>query len=133
MRWPRLAVVLGILGVLGWGAWQLRESGPGAVPYLPGCYFRKVTGLDCPGCGMTRGMSAALNGRFGQALALNPLGMILLPLALIGLAPEVYNWTVKRPIAWRLRLGRKVTWAIVVAVFAFWVLRNTPWWPLPRG
>jgi hypothetical protein len=82
---------------------------------------------------MTRGTAAALNGRLWEAFAYNPVGMILLPLAIAGLAPQVYNWVAKRPVAWRLRLRPKVTWLIVWVIAAFWILRNTPLWPLTRA
>lgn len=135
MRWHRLALVLGILAILVWGAWQLRVHGPGGVPFLPGCHFRRWTGLDCPGCGMTRATSAALNGRFQDAFFLNPLGMLLLPVALIGLMPEIWNWvsTPKNRVSWHLRPGFWTTRLIVVAIFAFWLCRNLPWWPLRQG
>lgn len=131
MHWRRLAIVLVCLTVIGWGAWQLRAHGPGGVPFLPGCLFRRLTGLDCPGCGMTRAAAASLNGRWVEAFALNPLGMVLLPLAMIGLLPETFNWVSKKPLAWRLRPGILTTYVIVGSIFAFWILRNLPWWPQP--
>ncbi|TDU81208.1 uncharacterized protein DUF2752 [Prosthecobacter fusiformis] len=133
MHWHRLALVAGLVTILVWGAWQLREHGPGGVPFLPGCHFRRWTGLDCPGCGMTRATAASLNGRFLEAFALNPLGMILLPLALVGLLPETYNWVSKKPIRWQLRPGIKTTRLIVISIFVFWFVRNLPWWPLRAG
>ena len=129
MRWSRLALVCGGALILLWLAWQLREKGP-AVSFLPGCQFRRLTGLQCPGCGMTRATYAALNGHLGHAFSLNPLGMILLPTTLIGLLPELLNWVRKTPVTWRLRPGPAITRLIVVCLLTFWILRNTPWWLL---
>ena len=36
------------------------------------CMFHNLTGLDCPGCGMTRAAYALLHGRFMQAVKYNP-------------------------------------------------------------
>ena len=130
MHWYRFAFLMAILAMLGWGAWLLRTEGPGGVPFLQGCQIRRWTGLSCPGCGMTRAASAAMNGHFLEALRLNPLGMILLPLALVGLLPELAAWVSKKPVPWRLRPGLWVTRAIVVAIVVFTVLRNLPGWPL---
>lgn len=130
MRWFRLALVCSCGLALSWAAWQLREKGPGAASFLPGCQFRRLTGLQCPGCGMTHATYAILHGHFARAFALNPVGVILLPLALVGLTPGVLSWVSKRPVAWRLKPGLFMTRLIAVVVLAFWVLRNTPWWPV---
>ena len=36
------------------------------------CMFHNLTGLDCPGCGMTRAAHALLHGRLYQAFRFNP-------------------------------------------------------------
>ena len=130
MHWGRLAIVATGIIVLGCMAWQLREHGPGGVPILPGCHFRKWTGLDCPGCGMTRAAAAALNGHVVEAFKFNPLGIILLPIAVIGLMPGIFNWVARKPVAWRLRPSPIVTWLILSSIILFWIVRNQPWWPL---
>lgn len=38
-----------------------------------GCVFRFVTGVPCPGCGMTRAWLAALRGDLAAAVAYHPL------------------------------------------------------------
>lgn len=83
--WLALAMA-GLLGV----AWALRETG--GAGWMPGCYLRKLTGLECPGCGMTRAAVASLHGEFGRAFSLNPVGMVLLPMAMVGLGIEVLGW-----------------------------------------
>jgi len=47
-----------------------------ALPTL--CPFRWVTGLPCPGCGLTRSVVAAAHGDVGQALVFHPLGLAVL-------------------------------------------------------
>ena len=39
---------------------------------------RTRTGLYCPGCGSTRALYALLHGRPGEALAMNPLLLVVL-------------------------------------------------------
>ena len=41
--------------------------------FYPRCVFKASTGLDCPGCGLTRASHAVLHGRFADAWRLNPL------------------------------------------------------------
>jgi len=50
------------------------------LPLLPGaagiaCPLRSLTGIPCPLCGMTRSVTAAVHGRWADALALNPAGV----------------------------------------------------------
>ena len=53
------------------------------------CLFRETTGLPCPGCGMTRAMSALCRGHLHDSLALHPfapgiaLAAVLLLLATV--------------------------------------------------
>ncbi|MFA6566892.1 MAG: DUF2752 domain-containing protein [Victivallales bacterium] len=49
-----------------------------AGKYL-GCYFRKITGLDCPGCGLTRGFIALCHGNFAEAFRVNALTYLVAP------------------------------------------------------
>ena len=55
------------------------------------CPFRRVTGLPCPSCGLTRSWVAAADLRLGESLAYHPLGAAtLLGAAAMALAgPEV--------------------------------------------
>lgn len=110
-------------------AFYLYRNGPSAS-MLPGCLFHRMTGLDCPGCGMTRAAHAVLHGRFAEAFRFNPLGMLLFPAALLGLGLEVAGWVRGRPLPVRFRIGGNWAWAVFGLLMAFWVLRNIPVWPL---
>lgn len=122
-----LWVALLVLGLAS-AAFHLRQNGAEAS-FLPPCVLYQATSLHCAGCGMTRATHAALNGRFTEAFSHNPLGIILLPIALFAIALEVIAWVRGRPGGPRLRLGRRGLWALVVLILAYWVLRNIPYWP----
>ncbi len=47
-----------------------------------GCMFRRITGVPCPGCGMTRACFAAMRFDFKQAFYYHPLWILPAPLAL---------------------------------------------------
>ena len=110
-------------------AFALYQQGPDAAVWLPGCTFHKFTGLNCPGCGMTRAAYATLHGRIGDAFRMNPVGMILLPLASIGLGIEVLGWVRGKPLPFRLKIGARGAWVIVWVLIGFCILRNIPIWP----
>jgi hypothetical protein len=89
------------------------------------CPFHGLTGLWCPGCGLTRATHQLLNGNLVGALSRNLLLPIMLALAL-------WAWA-----AWALRsTGRptrgldvipNVAWVVFgVGALAFAVVRNLP-------
>jgi hypothetical protein len=109
-------------------AFALYQSGPSAS-WMPGCLFHRMTGLNCPGCGMTRAAYAVLHGNFGEAFRLNPMGMVLLPAALLGLGLELAGWMRGKPLPFRFRIGGRWAWGVLGMVLVFWVIRNIPEWP----
>ena len=68
----------GSLGVLLLAA-HLPSDGVG----IPVCFFRAMTGLPCPGCGLTRAFSSLLQGRAEAAFAYHPFVFVLLPLSVM--------------------------------------------------
>lgn len=86
--------------------------------FYPRCVFKASTGLDCPGCGLTRASHAVLHGRFADAWRLNPLLYVMavvflcaVPSLVRGRSPQFLN----KP--W-------FGWAAVIVVFGWGILRN---------
>src|SRR4051794_24374148 len=52
-------------------------------PGAPGCLLRALTGIPCPFCGLTHSMMALGQSNLGAAVAQNPLGLVLFPLAIV--------------------------------------------------
>jgi hypothetical protein len=48
------------------------------------CLWRNLLGIECLGCGMTRGLAAALHGRFDAALGFNAGVVLAGPALLLG-------------------------------------------------
>jgi Protein of unknown function (DUF2752) len=122
-----LIVVLGVL-VAALLAFQLMRCGPHAS-WLPGCMLHRLTGLHCPGCGMTRAAHATLGGDLAAAFRFNPLGMVLLPLAIVGIGFELAAWVRGKPLGFTPRIGGRWAWVVVFLIIGFWILRNIPAWP----
>lgn len=119
-------LAVGMLGAAGCVAVGLSSDG---AAYLPGCPFRTLTGLDCPGCGMTRATRQLLHLHPAAAADFNLLLMLVLPLA----AYAYVAWLARslgRPVLPmpRLRARAGVVALVLVAVFA--VVRNLPVGPL---
>ena len=47
---------------------------------VPVCLFRALTGLPCPGCGLTRALSSLIQGHPAAAFSYHPFAFIVLPL-----------------------------------------------------
>jgi hypothetical protein len=97
---------------------------PAAQKFYPGCTFHKMTGLNCPGCGMTRAAYALLHGQFSTALRDNALFVF----ALAALAIRGAWFAVKR-IRGRPNgdfFPAKLLWPLLVGALVFTVLRNLP-------
>src|SRR2546429_8299780 len=84
------------------------------LPVLPGhpsfhCPLRALTGLPCPLCGLSTSVEETVRLHLGDALAANPLGVVLVLAALVLL--------VLRPV--RLALPSAVVPAALVASWLF--------------
>ena len=55
---------------------------PAQYGFYPECPIHHFFGILCPGCGTTRAVAALLRGHIAEALRLNPLTMLLLPVSL---------------------------------------------------
>lgn len=66
---------------------------PEGLPAVEVCSFRGLTGLPCPGCGLTRGFCAISHGRFADAWDFNAFAWPLYVLNLVLLAGP---WLVRR-------------------------------------
>lgn len=82
------------------------------------CPFRLLTGLPCPGCGMTRAWVFAMHGRYGDALAANPFVLIAMPAAAVFVVAVGLCWYRGRPPP---DLGRVVRHPLAKVIVAGWL------------
>lgn len=111
------------------GAAYLFVFEPGRNGFFPDCPFRLLTGLNCPGCGTTRGLHRLLHGDLVGAFQFNPLMMLLLPIFLYAFVRHTTAVFRDRPIKSN-QLDPRFIWMFFVVVMSFWVFRNTPFYPL---
>lgn len=99
-------------------------SNPGS--WFPACTFRTVTGLWCPGCGLTRGFHELLTGHPLAALGEN----LFVPLALVAIVATWWSWLRTSRGEQALRLPhwapRLIAMVLPVSLVAYGVLRNIP-------
>ncbi|MFN0126552.1 MAG: DUF2752 domain-containing protein [Verrucomicrobiales bacterium] len=130
-RWvPSLASIVLLVGVAG-GAWILRDYDPAQGSRLPACRFNQWTGLQCPGCGVTRATHHLLNGRWWEAFYFNAFFVTVLPVAALWAGWWLHRWQSDRPLSRRAFLVNAWLGGVVLSVWmVFWLVRNLPGWPL---
>lgn len=124
----RRSTVVAIWIFLSLGALYVYFYEPGRTGFFPPCLFRTLTGLQCPGCGVTRALHQIVHGHFEAAFMLNPLFLISIPFLLIAFLRYsiiVLNGGIPR----RNALPPKYIYAIFFIVLSFWIFRNTPFYP----
>lgn len=97
---------------------------PGSAVLLP-CPFHALTGLFCPGCGMTRMLYHLVHGHFALAFAQNELAFLALPFVLWAIVQALL------PQRWAVRfdVSPRWTYVLIALIVVFTVLRNIPVWP----
>ncbi|MCW0374816.1 DUF2752 domain-containing protein [Xanthomonas sacchari] len=123
-RWLPLAALSGAAVVATVVLRRVDPNVPGNP--LPGCPFRALTGLYCPGCGSTRCLHALVHLDLAHAWTSNPLLVVALPLLAI-MALNAAGLRL-RPLAPLLKiLADPRLWLWVLLGYA--LLRNLPWYP----
>lgn len=97
--------------------------------FHPSCVFRSVTGLNCPGCGSQRAISALLRVDFLQAVSYNILLVISLPFVLYSAIIFTLNAFRKEQIQQKLFHQNWFIKLVFIVVILFWILRNIPQYP----
>ena len=103
-------------------------ASPANQGIFPKCPFRLLTGWQCPGCGSTRAFHQLLHGHLLAAFELNPLVMLTLPFIVYGLIGFTRSAVTGQPQR-RVFIPPFYLWAWLVLLIAFWIFRNTPWYP----
>ena len=108
------AIVLAVGGIYAW----VHSAYGFSVP----CLFRKVTGWDCPGCGVSRMLLAILRLDFSAAFLFNRVLFCLLPVLLFIGGRMV--WLYIRDGSVRDRLSTVLAWICVGILLVWGVVRN---------
>ncbi len=100
-------------------------------PFIGDCWFRHLTGVPCPGCGMGRAFNALLRGDWARALAWHPLVLPFGAALAISVGWLAVDAARRRntffPALHRATSGVVVRAALLLAVAAVWG------WNLWRG
>ena len=115
---------------LGWamvaGGVLVAVSGLCGVSLFP-CPFKQLTGLPCPGCGMTHATVALLRGDFRAMLSYHPLAPVFLLFWSVVVAGLLWPKEKRALMLERLdRLERRTRWPLWVGI-ALFIFSLTRW------
>lgn len=113
-----ISILLSILLIMG-GYCFLNYRFNFSVP----CIFHKITGLYCPGCGITRMLFSIIRLDFYQAFRYNPLVFIMLLLYILyKFLSSVVELCFKR----KIKIPKHIYYIILIIVILFGIVRNLP-------
>ena len=114
----KAAAILMVAGL----SYLIVASKLGGIP----CVFHLITGLKCPGCGVTRMLLSMLRGNFKQAFSYNSAVFCMIPfglmLALSICFRYVFHGKSKNEVLRRLEYI--LTWGMLVILILFGIIRN---------
>lgn len=112
----KILILLGILIILG-----LIYISDIRIP----CLFKLITGLHCPGCGITRCLEHLIKLEFYASFRSNPLVFILLPFLTYYLIYKIYIWIMDKKDNITSNIKGWPIYLLIVVVLLFGILRNT--------
>jgi hypothetical protein len=123
----RILAVAGIAAI-GAGAFIVGYFNPTTAGFFPVCPLYYLTGIHCPGCGLTRGFHALFHGDVLTALHFNALlpayalvfGFMLVSMILVAVRGRGLSWRIVSPSA---------MYGFLILAAVFFVLRNLPFYP----
>jgi 1-acyl-sn-glycerol-3-phosphate acyltransferase len=96
---------------------------PDRYPIYPRCPIYTYFHLLCPGCGTTRALAALLHGNLLEALHLNPLSTLLLPIAVLYAAHHYWQQRSGPTQGWPY-LPNYATYTLLTITAIFAITRN---------
>lgn len=116
---PAVILLIGVAGIILYASFN-----PETSALFPSCPFYKLTGYQCPGCGMQRALHEILQGNLESAFLYNPLAFILFPYIIMGLYFVLAKESVRRNKIKNMLYGKTAAIIVICGVILFWVLRN---------
>lgn len=110
------------------GTFVVTYFNPVTAGFFPQCPLYQTFGINCPGCGLTRGFHAVFHGDVLAALHYNAMLPIYGFIFSYMLASMVLTTVRGRGLSWKV-FSPAMLYAFLVLILVFAVLRNLPIYP----
>jgi hypothetical protein len=98
---------------------------PAQYSFYPRCPIYELLHVQCPGCGATRALAALLRGHLAEAMHLNALITLLLPVAAAYSILCYRSFLARKAMRWPQPPAAAIYAALTLAA-VFTVIRNLP-------
>lgn len=88
------------------------------------CVFHELTGLYCPGCGMTRALASLANLEIYQAIRYNALIIFLVPAFLLYIVFKIKSYINNEKN--KFNIPNYLLWSALIITILYGILRNIP-------
>ena len=96
------------------------------IPLPETCSFKRMVGLDCPGCGLTRCFINLGHGNIQQAVHFNPVGILFFGVVLFQIPYRLLQIVRHRQRRPEIRLGKFGFWAlglVAAGLVVQWIIK----------
>lgn len=90
---------------------------------IPLCFFKHLTELDCPGCGLTRSFISLSHGHFLEAIRFNALGPLIYLYLLIYLIGHLFNLILPQGFSFSWHLSKFAKYSFLLLFFGQWLFK----------
>jgi len=123
----RITAAASVVAIAG-GTAMVAGYDPTTVHFFPLCPLYQMTGLACPGCGLTRGFHALFQGDVATALGFNALLPVwAVIIAYVWVSLVLYAIRGKGLPMWPT--NPTFLWTFMIGLLVFGVVRNIPAYP----
>ena len=123
----RILAGAGVIAALT-GAFVVGYFNPAMAGFFPVCPLYSVTGILCPGCGLTRGFHALFHGDVLTALHFNAMLPFYLFFFIYLFAALIFICARGRGLSFP-NFSSTTIWSFLAIAVAFTVCRNLPFYP----
>ncbi len=115
--------------MIGVGLFVVGYFDPTTAGFFPVCPLHQMTGLNCPGCGLTRGFHALFHGDILGAIGFNAL-LPIFGFVFVYLSLSLFLTAFRgRGLSWKIFAAPSLMYGFLIVAAAFFVLRNLPFYP----
>ena len=84
------------------------------------CWFQAISGIPCPGCGLTRSVTSLTHGHFESAVQHHPFGILVWLLAVVLASSPLWGQNLRGSCLGWLRTYDELSWrSYLAAIYSF--------------